>query len=311
MDIVFAEDIRKGLTAEHKYIPDRQYYDDRGSVYFQELMATPDYYVTSSELEIFKTYKSELCRYFSDQTQAVNIIEFGAGDALKTKILLSECHRHITTRYFAIDFSKKYLSDMEVDFAKHMPQIDLHTINADYFDALKTIPRHKSTKNIIFFIGSSLGGLLDTEFSDFFRRITKLMTKGDLLFLGLDLKKMPETLYKAYHHTCKNWCFYLLQRINNELGGNFNLKNFEYYTTYNPEDGKFKWFFISKKPQRIHIQALNLTVDVEEGEPIYIGQSKKFSIREINATANTYDFEIVNYFFDKNRYFANVIMEKR
>ena len=114
---------------------------------------------------------------------------------------------------------------MEVDFAKHMPQIDLHTINADYFDALKTIPRHKSTKNIIFFIGSSLGGLLDTEFSDFFRRITKLMTKGDLLFLGLDLKKMPETLYKAYHHTCKNWCFYLLQRINNELGGNFNLKN--------------------------------------------------------------------------------------
>ena len=311
MDTQFAKDIKFGLTNKHKFIPDRQYYDDKGSVYFQELMSSPNYYVTDSEFEIFDNYKQELCNIFSSKTENFKIIEFGAGDAYKTKLLLQECSKSHKTTYYPIDFSKKYLDDMNVDFANNLPKIDIKTINADYFEALELLGKDDNARKIILFIGSSLGGLTDTEMKDFFTKLSNLLNKGDILFFGFDLKKNSEILYQAYHNTCKNWCSYLLQRVNNELNANFNLNKFEYYTTYNPENGKFKWYFISKEKQSVNIKEINLEISFELGEPIYIGQSKKFSIAEINEIARKYNFTDLKFYFDQKKYFTDVIMIKK
>lgn len=311
MDNAFAKDIRLGLTSENKFIPDRQYYDNKGSVYFQELMASENYYVTDSEYEIFDKYKSEICSIFTDDAKEFKIIEFGAGDAYKTKLLLNECSLNHKTEYYPIDFSKKYLDDMEVDFAKNHGNIELHTINKDYFDALETLSQDNNTRNIILFIGSSLGGLTNSEFDKFFEKLSELLNKGDILFFGFDLKKSPTILHKAYHNTCKNWCNYLLQRINNELNANINLNKFEYHTTYNPETGKFKWFFISLEKQSVFIADLDLKIEFEQGESIYIGQSKKFSISEIEDIASKYGFNNLQYFFDEKKYFTDVVLVKK
>ena len=212
--------------------------------------------------KIFDKFKKEICNLFSSDNEKLNIIEFGAGDALETKILLNECSKHKTTSYYPIDFSKKYLDDMEKDFAENMPNIKIKTINKDYFEALKLIDENDKSKKVILFIGSSLGGLTNSEFNDFFNKLSNLMNKNDILFLGMDLKKNPDILHKAYHNTCKNWCTYLLQRVNNELNANFNLNEFEYYTTYNPENGKFKWYFISNQKQTINIKPIIKTINI-------------------------------------------------
>ncbi len=310
MDKQFAKDIKLGLTNKNKFIPDRQYYDDKGSVYFQELMSSSEYYVTDSEYEIFDNYKTALCEIFTKDTKEFKIIEFGAGDALKTKLLLQECAKSHKTSYFPIDFSKKYLNDMEKDFAENLPNIEIKTINADYFEALELLGKDDKSRKIILFIGSSLGGLTDTEMDNFFAKLSSLLNKGDILFFGFDLKKKPEILYKAYHNTCKNWCSYLLQRVNKELNANLNLTNFEYYTTYNPENGKFKWYFISKKQQVVDIKAINLKINFELGEAIYVGQSKKFSIAEIHDIAKKYKFKDLKFYFDKKKYFTDVVFIK-
>jgi len=310
MDIQFANDIKLGLTNKNKFIPDRQYYDNKGSIYFQELMSSSDYYVTDSEYEIFDNYKAELCKVFTKDTNEFKIIEFGAGDGLKTKLLLQECSKNHKTSYFPIDFSKKYLDDMEKDFAENLPEININKINADYFEALEMLEKDEKSRKIILFIGSSLGGLTDVEMDNFFSRLSGLLNKGDILFFGFDLKKTPEILYKAYHNTCKNWCSYLLQRVNKELNANFNLDKFEYYTTYNPENGKFKWYFISKEKQSVKIKDINFEINFELGEPIYIGQSKKFSIAEINNIAKKYVFKDLKFYFDTKNYFTDVIFIK-
>ena len=73
MNNTFANDIKKGLTAKNKFIPDRDYYDDKGSVFFQELMHNPDYYVYNSELEIFKSYKADIINLFSSNNEEFNL----------------------------------------------------------------------------------------------------------------------------------------------------------------------------------------------------------------------------------------------
>ena len=48
----FAQDIQKGLSAEHKSIPFIYFYDERGSWLFQQIMQLPEYYLTSCEISI-------------------------------------------------------------------------------------------------------------------------------------------------------------------------------------------------------------------------------------------------------------------
>ena len=311
MENSFENDILKGFTAKNKYIPDRDYYDDRGSVYFQELMHNKDYYVFNSELEIFNKYKNEIINKFLKNCDSINLIEFGAGDGLKTEILIKELLKNkVDFNYIPIDFSKKYIDDMVISFSNKFPELKINGIVADYFDALKQIST-SNKKNIILFIGSSFGGLNDSEASEFLAKLSKLMKTNDLLLIGFDLKKSPEILYKAYHNTCYNWCNYLLGRINNELNANIDLNNFEYYTNYNPENGEFKWYFLSKINQNFYIKKIDLNISLKKYETLYIGQSKKFSEVEIEKLSFLNNFNIVKNYTDENNYFIDSMWVKK
>ncbi len=310
MNNTFAKDIKKGLTAKNKFIPDRDYYDDKGSIFFQELMHNPNYYVYNSELEIFESYSTNIINLFNSNNETFNLIEFGAGDGIKTELLIKELiNNDVNFKYIPIDFSKKYINDMELSFKKKYPTLKINGINADYFDALAQISTN-NTKNVILFIGSSFGGLTDIEADVFLTKLSSKMKKNDVLLIGFDLKKSPDILYKAYHNTCIDWCKYLLSRINNELGGNINLSQFEYYTNYNPENGKFKWYFLSTIEQDVYIKNINLKIHFYKYEPIYIGQSKKFSEEEIIYLSKKYRFNTINNFTDNKQYFIDSIWIK-
>ncbi len=313
MNNEFALDVKKGLTAKNKYIPDRQYYDDRGSIYFQELMVNEYYYPTNSEYEIFENYKSEICKIFTYNNKKIQLIEFGAGDGYKTKILIKELIKlNSIFTYYPIDYSEKYLIELKSNFSKTFPELRLKYINKDYFAALKDFKNNNDNyRKIIFFIGSSFGGLTPDESNSFLDSLHKLISNDDMVLFGIDLKKSPTVLRKAYHETCKNWCFYLLNRINTELGGNINLNNFEYYTNYDPVTGEYKWYFLSKINQVINITKINLDVELEKWEPIYFSKSKKFSEKEIAEILDNHNFKIINQFFDKKNYFTNIIFTKK
>ncbi len=57
----FANDILKGFTANPKYILNRNYYDKKGSVYFQQLMEHTYYYPTNAKMAIFENNKTDIC----------------------------------------------------------------------------------------------------------------------------------------------------------------------------------------------------------------------------------------------------------
>lgn len=85
----FEKDILEGLSASPKYLSSKYFYDDEGSKIFQIIMGLPEYYLTRSEYEIFESYKEELYQEFSNGVETFNLVELGAGDGLKTQVLLS------------------------------------------------------------------------------------------------------------------------------------------------------------------------------------------------------------------------------
>ena len=84
----FGDDVIKGLSSPNKYLLSKYFYDENGDKLFQAIMDMPEYYLTKCEFEIFNSSKAHLLKHFQNGSEEFELIEFGAGDGLKTKILL-------------------------------------------------------------------------------------------------------------------------------------------------------------------------------------------------------------------------------
>ena len=86
----FAVDVLEGLQAKPKYLSSKYFYDEAGSRLFQQIMHIPEYYLTDCELEIFQDKGNSIIQAYGMNGQAFDFIELGAGDGLKTKVLLEK-----------------------------------------------------------------------------------------------------------------------------------------------------------------------------------------------------------------------------
>ncbi|MFC2101190.1 L-histidine N(alpha)-methyltransferase [Bacteroidota bacterium] len=84
----FAKDVSEGLSSKPKYLLSKYFYDKLGDKIFQDIMNMKEYYPTDCEYEILSNNKNSLLQLFSTNDNAFNLVELGAGDGFKTKVLL-------------------------------------------------------------------------------------------------------------------------------------------------------------------------------------------------------------------------------
>lgn len=309
----FEEDVYKGLTSAPKYLLSKYIYDQKGDKLFQQIMAMPEYYLTRCELEILENHTQLIAERFN-APGGFDLIELGAGDGRKTKVLLEYLtKRQFDFNYLPIDISHHVLEELEKNLKMEIPGITVRPQQGTYFDALERLSGLSSRKKVLLVLGSNIGNLLHENAISFLKNIRNLMTGDDLLFIGFDQKKDPQTILKAYNDPAgiteafnKN----LLIRINAEMGGDFEPENFLHWETYDPETGTAKSFLVSKVPQRVHISALNLHVDLEAWESIHTEISQKYDLVTIQWLAQEAGLEITDSFTDKSNFYKNFIFRK-
>jgi L-histidine N-alpha-methyltransferase len=77
------------------------------------------------------------------------------------------------------------------------------------------------------FLGSNVGNMPVPVAQGFCRELRKQPFEGDMVLIGIDLKKNPKTVLAAYNDKggiTKRFNLNLLERINRELGGDFNTR---------------------------------------------------------------------------------------
>src|SRR5699024_9023432 len=84
----FKKDILNGLMRFPKRLPSKYFYDEKGDKLFQQIMSMSSYYLTDCEFEILETHTEAIATYLFYSKAPYDLIELGAGDAKKTKILL-------------------------------------------------------------------------------------------------------------------------------------------------------------------------------------------------------------------------------
>lgn len=281
----FAADVLAGLSASPKTLSSKYFYDDEGSRLFMEIMKLPEYYLTRSELEIFTDQAIDILEAFSPGEKAFDLIELGAGDGMKTAILIEQfLEKGVDITYMPIDISREALDALTARFHEKFPDLAMTPHVGDYFRTLETLKNESGRRKILMFLGSNIGNFDREQSLDFFKSIRGVMNDNDKLFTGFDLQKDPRVIVSAYDDpqgVTAAFNLNLLRRINRELGADFNLENFSHYAVYRPIDRAARSFLISREKQTVNIEALGRSFDFDQWEAVFmeISQAREALLR--------------------------------
>lgn len=306
----FFHDIWEGLNATPKKLSSKYFYDEIGDKIFQEIMETPEYYLTNCELEIFSEKTSEISDLILNNKSPFDLVELGAGDAMKSSYLLKDLvAKEAIFTYYPIDISNNIISLLHKNIPETIPGIHITGMNGEYFDMLHQLQSHSSRKKVILFLGSSIGNIPFEHTSDFLGALYKNMNPGDLILIGFDLKKDPGLILAAYNDRAgvtKRFNLNLLQRINKELDADFDISQFEHCPVYDPESGACRSYLKSLKKQRVRIGEEGW-IHFEEGETIFMEISQKYTLQQIDDLAIQNGYQPIKNVLDSKGWFADAI----
>jgi dimethylhistidine N-methyltransferase len=303
--------VTKGLSGANKSLPSWLFYDEEGDRIFQQIMRMPEYYPTRCEYDILQQYKDEMLTLFNNPSGTFRLIELGAGDGLKTEILLRhflESRARFT--YYPVDISNNALDILSSRLTSSLPDLEIIPQNKSYDDALAEL--RDSEKKVILFMGANIGNFTIQEAVQFLRKLALRLQKDDLLLIGFDLKKDPRVIHEAYDDNrglTAEFNLNMLRRLNRELGANFDINKFTHYPTYDPETGTTKSFLISMIDQTIHFELLGKSVHFAAWEPIQTEVSQKYDVGLIQKMMALSDLQTTRTFTDADNYFADVLVK--
>ena len=219
-----------GLSAAIPAIPARWLYDRRGSELFDAITKLPSYYPTQTETALLKQIMPELARTVP---AGMAVIEFGAGSATKTPVLLQAIS---SAAYVPVDISGDYLDVSAEELRKRFPDLPVLPVTADFARPFDLPSDLADEPKLGFFPGSTIGNFVPRSATDLLRHFRELLGTGALLLIGMDRVKPIERLLAAYDEPAgvtASFNLNLLERINRELDGDIPIDAFRHEARWN------------------------------------------------------------------------------
>ena len=119
----------------------------------------------------------------------------------------------------------------------------------DFSKGIELVSCDKKRRNVLLFLGSSIGNMTPDESVDFLKDLSEKLNPGDRWVIGFDLVKERSILEKAYNDPygiTRDFNFNL-SRMNKELNANFDINGFEHVEYFDEELSSMVSFLESKK----------------------------------------------------------------
>lgn len=309
----FAAAVAEGLAASPKSIPPQYFYDSLGSVLFEAICELPEYYVTRAETEILTSFSDEIARAFPP---AARLVELGSGSARKTRILIEALlRRRDDLHYVPLDIDAGMLDKAGRALLGDFPSLRVTAVSGDFRrPSLAIPPPDRGERTVVLFLGSSIGNLDPDAAAATLRDLRTVLTPGDALFLGADLRKSRTILEPAYDDALGVTAAFnrnLLVRINHELGADFAIERFAHRAFYDESLGRIEMHLVSDSEQRVHIGALERTFAFASGESIHTENSWKYDDAALAQLARDSGFALEQRWSDPRGWFVDVLLVAR
>ena len=303
----FRNDVLAGMRARPRRLQSVYFYDDAGSALFEQITQLPEYYLTRVERTILQHHADQILGPVLGQP--VCLVDLGAGDGHKTRILLERMNAlGADVRYAPVDVSAAALWDSEQRIQRELPWLRVDPIHDDYIAGLTRVREAQvGRKLLVLWLGSSIGNFTHGQATSMLSGLAGACNSSDTLLIGFDLLKDPELLVAAYADSqgvTAQFNFNLLERINRELDGDFDPREFVHHATFAPDRGAMESYLLSKRKQVVHVAGESF--ELEAWEAIQTETSCKYSERQIEGLLGASGLVRTATYRDADGYFADV-----
>jgi dimethylhistidine N-methyltransferase len=302
----FAKDVLAGLSLRRKSIPPQWFYDARGSALFEDITRLPEYYPTRTEIGILEAHAGEIGALLGPDAV---LIEPGSGSSLKTEIVLAAMER--PAQYLAVEISRSAVDAAADRLRGRFPGLMVTSETGD-FTRIDAVPSALPGKRRhLFFPGSTIGNFEPTAATALLARFAGLLTPDGIILVGIDLRKSLDVLLPAYDDAAGVTAAFnlnLLERINKELDGTFDLSAFEHRVRYDMVEHRIEMHLLATRASRVRV--LGRSFEFAAGESIHTENSYKFSVAEFAERAASVGLGVARQWTDERGWFAVVALAR-
>jgi L-histidine N-alpha-methyltransferase len=283
-------DALRGLQADKKSIPPVWFYDERGSILFEEITQLPEYYPTRAERALLEAHASSI----AEMSKADTLVELGAGACDKTRVLLTALRETGTlARYVPFDISDEFLRTSATTLSEEFDALDIHLVIGDFHQHLTEIPTEG--RRMVAFLGGTIGNLNPAQRARFLFDLNCTMSSDDSLLLGTDLVKDRGRLVAAYDDAAGVTADFnrnVLRVLNDQLGGDFDPALFTHVALWNEDEQWIEMRLRAQEATEVALTGAGITVRFDEGEDLLTEISSKFTPERIERELSEAGFVV-------------------
>ncbi len=300
------QDVRTGLTASPKFLPPVWFYDEAGSLLFDEITRLPEYYLTRTESSILTGHAAEI----AEITETDTLVEIGSGTSEKTRLLLDAMAGRDSLRGIVLlDISEEVLRDAAATLSTSY-QVDVHAVVDDFRDGILKLPSRG--RRLWAFLGSTIGNFPPDDRSSLLGEFRTAMGADDYFLLGTDLVKSPRRLVAAYDDSEGVTAAFnrnVLRVLDRELAATFDPDGFDHRAVWDADHSWIEMRLQSRTRQLVEIRELDLTLELDEGEEILTEISCKFEPTHLRSELLAAGLAPVRSWFDEGGDFLVTLAE--
>lgn len=304
------EDARTGLLEPPRSLPPKYFYDARGSVLFEQITVTPEYYPTRTEDNLLERHAVEIIQH----ARPHQILELGSGSSRKTRRLFDACAElDRPCNYAPMDVCEHALLQAADELGQDYDWLQVQPIVGDYHGGLAHLPAYAG-RRLFVFLGSTIGNFENDAACHFMDEIAAVMQPGDSLLLGADRVKDPAVLEAAYNDAegmTAAFNLNLLEVLNRKLDADFVRDQFQHKAIYDTDRQRIEMRLISTEDQTVHLMKLAAAIHLRAGEHILTEVSHKFTPERLQQLINGCGLEVQQHYQAGNQYFSLLLAEKQ
>ena len=275
-----------------------------GSALFEAICRLPWYRITRSESGLLARHARDVLAPLS---RPVSLADLGCGSGEKLAILVGGAgERFPLVQLIDISPSALAMARYRVE-ALGVSALRAHreTYETGLERAAQCRPAGASL--LVLFLGSNIGNFDPPVASELLVRIRGVLRDGDALLLGSDLVKPERELLPAYDDPLRVTAAFnrnLLRRINDELGGTFDLDGFVHRAVWNARERRVEMHLVSLQRQHVQIAAAGVELTVERDEWIWTESSHKYEPDQVLEEGRAAGFGHAEQWIDRDARFA-------
>lgn len=306
----FASDVRQGFAERPPRIPPRWFYDALGSALFDAITLLPWYRIAQAEKRLLR----EACpALHALRRSTAGLVELGSGNGEKLDLVLGALADGQRLDVGLVDVSPAALAAASLRAEAHAGVV-VARVEATYAEGLvrALAGRPAGGGALVLFLGSNLGNLGPEETADFLSGVRAALRPADRLLLGADLVKPEEELLLAYADPVGVTAAFnrnLLERMNRELGADFDLGLWDHRAVWNAGESRVEMHLVSRAEQVVTIPAAGVAAPFRTGESIFTEASYKYTPAALAATLRAAGFVETRSWTDDAARYALVLFE--